>query len=107
MEKSMNQIEDLFSAAKDEVNKQDTSFKPWHLKLYKKLEYAEESKGSIYYHEDHATAESAVSECVEAYNTFLKDLPSDDMRNEVQSKVGMKIKELKMAFESLPPEGEH
>jgi uncharacterized protein with von Willebrand factor type A (vWA) domain len=28
MEKSMNQIEDLFSAAKDEVNKQDTSFKP-------------------------------------------------------------------------------
>ncbi|KAI8886201.1 hypothetical protein K501DRAFT_244405 [Backusella circina FSU 941] len=87
MQSSMNRIEELFSAAKDE------------------LEYAEESQGSIYYHEDHATAENAVSECLEAYDTFLKDLPSDDMRNEVQSKVGMKIKELKMAFDSLSPEG--
>ncbi|CAO3600624.1 unnamed protein product [Absidia cylindrospora] len=67
-----------------------------------RMEYAEESHGSVYYEEDHVTAKKAVDECLDAYNNFLKDLPSDDMRQEVQGKVGMKLKELKMAFEALP-----
>lgn len=87
MEKSMNKIEELFAAAKDE------------------LEYAEESQGSIYYHEDRTTAEKAVQDVLDAYDTFLQDLPSDEMRNEVKTKVGMKIKELKMTFDALPEEG--
>ncbi|ORZ26062.1 hypothetical protein BCR42DRAFT_401507 [Absidia repens] len=86
MEKAMNAIEELFGVAKDE------------------MEYAEEAHGSVYYHEDHATAKKAVDECLDAYNSFLKDLPTDDMRQEVQGKVGMKLKELKMAFDALPME---
>ncbi|SAM03232.1 hypothetical protein [Absidia glauca] len=84
MEKAMNEIEDLFGAAKDE------------------MEYAEESHGSVYYQEDHATAKKAVDECLDAFDTFVKDLPTDAMRQEVQGKVGMKLKELKMAFDALP-----
>ncbi|CAO3699701.1 unnamed protein product [Rhizopus stolonifer] len=87
LENSMNQIEELFSTAKDE------------------LECAEESQGTTYYHEDKSGAEKAVSEVLNAYDTFLLDLPSDEMRNEVQTKVGMKMKELKMTFDSLPEEG--
>ncbi|KAG2197589.1 hypothetical protein INT46_000863 [Mucor plumbeus] len=87
MEESMNKIEELFSAAKDE------------------LEYAEESQGTTYYHEDLSTAEKAVNQVLTAYNDFLDALPSDDMRNEVKTKVGMKMKELKMTFDSLPEEG--
>ncbi|KAI8368272.1 uncharacterized protein BYT42DRAFT_586008 [Radiomyces spectabilis] len=87
MEAAMNKIEELFAAAKDE------------------MEYAEESQGSVYYHEDRVTAEKAVKDCIDAFDTFLKDLPTDEMRAEVQGKVGMKIKELKMAFEALPEEG--
>lgn len=69
------------------------------------MEYAEESQGTTYYHEDLTTAGKAVDEVMTAYNEFLDSLPSDDMRNEVNSKVGMKMKELKMAFEGLPEEG--
>ncbi|KAG2225020.1 hypothetical protein INT45_003220 [Circinella minor] len=87
MEEDMNNIEELFSIAKDE------------------MEYAQESIGSVYYHEDRVTAENAVNECLEAFNKFLADLPSDEMRNEVQGKVGMKIKKLKMEYDSLPEEG--
>ncbi|KAK4519162.1 uncharacterized protein ATC70_009394 [Mucor velutinosus] len=87
MEESMNKIEELFSAAKNE------------------LEYADESQGTTYYHEDLATAEKAVNEVLTAYNDFLEALPSDDMRNEVKTKVGMKMKELKMTFDALPEEG--
>ncbi|CAO3618945.1 unnamed protein product [Cunninghamella blakesleeana] len=84
MEKAMNEIEELFGIAKDE------------------MEYAEESHGSVYYQEEYTTAKNAVNECLNAYESFLKDLPSDEMRNEVSGKVGMKLKELKMAFEALP-----
>ncbi|CEP17232.1 hypothetical protein [Parasitella parasitica] len=87
MEDSMNRIEELFSAAKDE------------------LEFAEESQGTTYYHEDLTTAGKAVNQVLAAYEEFLDTLPSDDMRNEVKTKVGMKMKELKMAFDSLPEEG--
>ncbi|KAI9275471.1 hypothetical protein BDA99DRAFT_419237, partial [Phascolomyces articulosus] len=86
MEEAMNNIEELFSIAKDE------------------MEYALESVGSVYYHEDRATAEKAVHDCLGAFDKFLMDLPTDEMRNEVQGKVGMKIKELKMEYESLPEE---
>ncbi|KAG0168321.1 hypothetical protein DFQ28_004992 [Apophysomyces sp. BC1034] len=87
VERSMNRIEELFSAAKDE------------------MEYAEESQGSVYYHEDYKTAEKAVKECLEAYDTFLKELPTDEMRNEMKTKVDMKLRELSMAFKALPEEG--
>ncbi|KAI9499568.1 hypothetical protein BDB00DRAFT_794503 [Zychaea mexicana] len=87
MEEAMNNIEELFSAAKDE------------------MEFAHESVGSVYYHEDRVTAEIAVGECLQAFDKFLTDLPTDEMREEVQSKVGMKIKELQMEYESLPEEG--
>ncbi|ORX49103.1 hypothetical protein DM01DRAFT_1338288 [Hesseltinella vesiculosa] len=84
MEMAMNTIEDLFAIAKDE------------------MEYAEESHGSTYYQDDHATAHKAVKDCLAAYDTFLTDLPTDELRNEVETKVGMKIKELKMAFDAMP-----
>ncbi|KAI8096204.1 uncharacterized protein BX664DRAFT_323381 [Halteromyces radiatus] len=84
MEKAMNDIEDLYAAAKDE------------------MEYAEESQGSVYYQEDHGTAKKAVQQCLDAYDTFLKELPTNDMRQEVQGKVGFKLKELKMALDALP-----
>ncbi|KAG2201644.1 uncharacterized protein EV154DRAFT_477671 [Mucor mucedo] len=87
MEGSMNKIEELFSAAKDE------------------LEYADESQGSVYYHEDRTTAEKAVTDVLKAYEDFLTELPSDDMRDVVKSKVGMKMRELKMTFDALPEEG--
>ncbi|KAG1449331.1 hypothetical protein G6F46_010925 [Rhizopus delemar] len=82
----MNHIEELFSVAKDE------------------LEYAEESQGTTYYHEDRTGAEKAVSEVLNAYNAFIDKLPSDEMREEVKTKVGMKMKELKMSFDALPEE---
>lgn len=66
------------------------------------MEYAEESHGSVYYQEDHATAKKAVDDCLDAFDAFVKDLPTDAMRQEVQGKVGMKLKELKMAFDALP-----
>lgn len=104
MEKSMNQIEELFGAAKDEVKRKfSRSF--INTNALKQLEYAEESQGSIYYHEDRTTAEKAVQDVLNAYDVFLKELPSDEMRNEVKTKVGMKIKELKMTFDALPEEG--
>jgi hypothetical protein len=70
-----------------------------------KLEYAEESQGTTYYHEDRTGAEKAVSEVLNAYNAFIDKLPSDEMREEVKTKVGMKMKELKMSFDALPEEG--
>ncbi|KAI8072226.1 uncharacterized protein B0P05DRAFT_549395 [Gilbertella persicaria] len=87
MEATMNKIEDLFSAAKDE------------------LEYAEESQGTTYYEEDRSTAKKAVEDVLQAYDQFLQDLPTQDMKTEVNTKVGMKIKELKMTFEALPEVG--
>lgn len=69
------------------------------------MEYADESQGSVYYHEDRTTAEKAVADVLEAYDVLLKELPSDDMRNVVKSKVDMKLRELKMTFEALPEEG--
>lgn len=66
------------------------------------MEYAQESAGSVYYHQDRETAEKAVRECLDAFDEFLNRLPTDEMRNEVQTKVGMKMKELKMEFEALP-----
>lgn len=69
------------------------------------MEYAQESVGSVYYHEDRVTAEKAVHECLHAFDSFLEKLPSDEMRDEVRSKVGMKMKELKMEYEALPEEG--
>lgn len=109
MEEAMNNIEELFSAAKDEVRVinaplflNETNF--FHVPH--QMEYAQESVGSVYYHEDRVTAENAVKECLKAFDNFLKDLPSDEMRNEVQAKVGMKLKELKMEFEALPEEGD-
>ncbi|KAF7722847.1 hypothetical protein EC973_002649 [Apophysomyces ossiformis] len=80
----MNHIEELFTAAKDE------------------MEYADESQGSVYYRDDYQTAKKAVKECLEAYEAFLQELPTDEMRNEVRTKTGMKVRELKMAFEALP-----
>lgn len=69
------------------------------------MEYADESQGSVYYHEDRTTAEKAVSDVLVEYNRFLEELPSDEMRNEVKTKVGMKMRELKMTFDALPEEG--
>lgn len=69
------------------------------------LECADESQGTVYYHEDRTTAEKAVADVLQAYDSFLKELPSEEMRNVVKSKVDMKIRELKMTFESLPEEG--
>ncbi|OBZ87862.1 hypothetical protein A0J61_04083 [Choanephora cucurbitarum] len=87
MEANMNKIEELFSAAKDE------------------LEYADESQGTTYYEEDRSTAKKAVDDVLIAYDNFLQDLPSEEMKQEVSTKVGMKIKELKATFEALPEVG--
>ncbi|KAI8148782.1 hypothetical protein BJV82DRAFT_589621 [Fennellomyces sp. T-0311] len=104
MEEAMNNIEELFSAAKDEVCiSQGKSFSDSYAI---KMEFAEEAVGSVYYHEDRATAEKAVTECLEAFDKFLADLPTDEMRNEVRGKVGMKMRELKMEYEALPAEGD-
>ncbi|RCH84393.1 hypothetical protein CU097_005533 [Rhizopus azygosporus] len=86
LEESMNHIEELFSVAKDE------------------LEYAEESQGTTYYHEERVAAEKAVKEVMSAYDTFLSELPSEEMRKEVETRVGMKMKELQMTFNALPDE---
>ncbi|CAO3696464.1 hypothetical protein G6F70_009013 [Rhizopus microsporus] len=86
LEESMNHIEELFSIAKDE------------------LEYAEESQGTTYYHEERVAAEKAVKEVMSAYDTFLSELPSEEMRKEVETRVGMKMKELQMTFNALPDE---
>ncbi|KAI8354652.1 hypothetical protein BD560DRAFT_426714 [Blakeslea trispora] len=87
MEANMNKIEELYSAAKDE------------------LEYADESQGTTYYEEDRSTAKKAVDDVLVAYGEFLQDLPSEEMKQEVNIKVGMKIKELKATFEALPEVG--
>lgn len=71
----------------------------------RQIEYAEESQGTTYYHEDLTTAEKAVTDVLTAYDDFLTSLPTDEMRSEVKTKVGMKIKELKMTFDALPEEG--
>ncbi|ORE08279.1 hypothetical protein BCV72DRAFT_93176 [Rhizopus microsporus var. microsporus] len=86
LEESMNHIEELFSIAKDE------------------LEYAEESQGTTYYHEERVAAEKAVKEVMSAYDAFLSELPSEEMRKEVETRVGMKMKELQMTFNALPDE---
>lgn len=105
MEESMNKIEELFSAAKDEVICRRDACEQNLIAWCIQLEYADESQGTTYYHEDRTTAEKAVNEVLTAYNDFLDALPSDDMRNEVKTKVGMKMKELKMTFDALPEEG--
>lgn len=69
------------------------------------MEYADESQGSVYYHEDRTTAEKAVNDVFKAYDEFLTELPSDEMRDVVKSKVSMKMRELKMLYEALPEEG--
>ncbi|KAI8984358.1 hypothetical protein BDF20DRAFT_859529 [Mycotypha africana] len=88
MEESMNQIEQLYSEAKDEI------------------EYAEDSQGTTYYHEDLATAGKAVDEVFDAYDKFIQSLPTEDMKKEVKQKVDLKMEELKMAFAALPEESD-
>lgn len=88
VEEAINNIEELFGAAKDE------------------MEFAVESQGSVYYHEDRATAQKAVEECLDAFDKLLEELPDDTARDQVRGKIGMKLRELKMEYESLPEEGD-
>ncbi|OZJ02981.1 hypothetical protein BZG36_03147 [Bifiguratus adelaidae] len=80
----IERITALYMAAKDE------------------LVYAQESQGSVYYHEDKMTADEAVRECLEAYSVLLAK--SGKEAEQVRTKIGTKMNKLQKAWEALPME---
>ncbi|KAI8806201.1 hypothetical protein BJ742DRAFT_774451 [Cladochytrium replicatum] len=72
--------------------------------LKTKLEYARDSHGSIYFHDDFEAAKKSVSEALESYASLLESMPTPGEREEVNRRVGLKIAELKAQLEELENE---
>ncbi|ORX92136.1 hypothetical protein K493DRAFT_303549 [Basidiobolus meristosporus CBS 931.73] len=109
VQSEIDKITDLFFEARDE------------------LEYATESKGSVYYNDEKAAAQEvspaqtpklltstsnlrlylqAVTECLKAYDALLERL-NEAQKNDVQRKIGLKIFELRSQLDALTHEELH
>ncbi|KAJ1902256.1 hypothetical protein LPJ66_000143 [Kickxella alabastrina] len=82
IDKEIETITDLATTAKDE------------------MEYAEESRNSVYYNEDKMTAHEAVDELTSAYNDLLGRI-SDADKKVIEGRIGMRIKEIQSAYEIM------
>ncbi|KAJ1847616.1 hypothetical protein LPJ73_004205 [Coemansia sp. RSA 2703] len=82
IDKEIEAITDLATTAKDE------------------MDFAEESRNSVYYNDDKQTAHEAVDEMTNSYNSLLDRLSESD-RKAVETRIGMKIKEIQSAYEIM------
>ncbi|KAJ1822626.1 hypothetical protein LPJ56_000748 [Coemansia sp. RSA 2599] len=82
LDKEIERMTDLATTAKDE------------------MDFAEESRNSVYYNEDKQTAHKAVDEMTLAYNELLERLSSED-RKAIETRIGMRIKEIQSAYEIM------
>ncbi|KAJ2658965.1 hypothetical protein IWW48_003763 [Coemansia sp. RSA 1200] len=82
LKEEIQQITDLAMTAKDE------------------MEFAEESRNSVYYNEEKKAAHEAVDEMTSAYNSLLGRLEEKD-RASVEMSIGMKIKEIQTTYDIM------
>ncbi|PIA16787.1 hypothetical protein COEREDRAFT_80867 [Coemansia reversa NRRL 1564] len=82
LDKEIETITDLATTAKDE------------------MDFAEESRNSVYYNSDKVTAHEAVEELSTAYNGLLNRL-SDTDKESIKTRIGMKVKEIQSAYEIM------
>lgn len=82
LDKEIETITDLATTAKDE------------------MDFAEESRNSVYYNEDKKAAQAAVEEMTQTYNDLLASLNDSD-KKQIHSRIGMKIKEIQSAYEIM------
>ncbi|KAJ2785592.1 hypothetical protein GGI15_001865 [Coemansia interrupta] len=82
IDKEIEAITDLATTAKDE------------------MDFAEESRNSVYYNDDKRTAHEAVDEMTNTYNSLLDRLSESD-RKAVETRIGIKIKEIQSAYEIM------
>ncbi|KAJ1956412.1 hypothetical protein EC988_001361 [Linderina pennispora] len=82
LDKEIEAITDLAMTAKDE------------------MDFAEESRNSVYYNDDKQAAHEAVEELTNAYSQLLARL-DDASSQAVQARIGMRIKEIQSAYEIM------
>ncbi|KAJ2852028.1 hypothetical protein IWW36_000607 [Coemansia brasiliensis] len=82
LDKEIEAITDLATTAKDE------------------MDFAMESRNSVYYNEDKKAAHEAVDEMAQAYAKLLDRLSAAD-KQVVETRIGMKIKEIQSAYEIM------
>ncbi|KAJ2461033.1 hypothetical protein GGF42_000460 [Coemansia sp. RSA 2424] len=82
LDKEIETITDLATTAKDE------------------MDFAEESRNSVYYNDDKMAAHDAVEEMTTAYNGLLERLSAAD-KSAIQTRIGMRIKEIQSAYEIM------
>ncbi|KAJ2033112.1 hypothetical protein H4S04_005020 [Coemansia sp. S16] len=82
LNKEIEAITDLATTAKDE------------------MDFAEESRNSVYYNDDKMAAHDAVEEMTTAYNSLLARLSAAD-KSAIESRIGMRIKEIQSAYEIM------
>ncbi|KAJ2746703.1 hypothetical protein GGI20_001124 [Coemansia sp. BCRC 34301] len=82
LNKEIEAITDLATTAKDE------------------MDFAEESRNSVYYNDDKMAAHDAVEEMTAAYNGLLERLSAAD-KNVIEARIGMRIKEIQSAYEIM------
>ncbi|KAJ2549858.1 hypothetical protein EV175_004284, partial [Coemansia sp. RSA 1933] len=64
------------------------------------MDFAEESRNSVYYNDDKKAAHEAVEEMTDAYNKLLDRLNEKD-KSSVDMSIGIKIKEIQTAYEIM------
>ncbi|KAJ1744354.1 hypothetical protein LPJ78_000104 [Coemansia sp. RSA 989] len=82
LDKEIEAITDLATTAKDE------------------MDFAMESRNSVYYNEDKKAAHEAVEDMAQAYAGLLGRLSAAD-KQVVETRIGMKIKEIQSAYEIM------
>ncbi|KAJ2907819.1 hypothetical protein GGI21_003507 [Coemansia aciculifera] len=82
LDREIEAITDLATTAKDE------------------MDFAEESRNSVYYNDDKMAAHDAVEEMTAAYNSLLGRL-SDSDKSSIETRIGMRIKEIQSAYEIM------
>ncbi|EIE88305.1 hypothetical protein G6F46_000796 [Rhizopus delemar] len=65
------------------------------------LNYAQDSRGSLYYSGDRVAAKEAIEQCDEAY-AFLLEQCTPQQESELKSSLGQQLVELMSQFDSLP-----
>ncbi|KAJ2866365.1 hypothetical protein GGI22_001295 [Coemansia erecta] len=82
LKEEIQKITDLAMTAKDE------------------MDFAEESRNSVYYNDDKKAAQEAVDELTNTYNALLGRLGEQD-KSTVDMSIGIKIKEIQTAYEIM------
>ncbi|KAJ2234793.1 hypothetical protein H4R99_000423 [Coemansia sp. RSA 1722] len=82
LDKEIEHITDLATVARDE------------------MDFAEESRNSVYYNDDKQAAHKAVDEMALAYKELLERLSAEDKKT-IETRIGMRIKEIQSAYEIM------